>query len=62
VTPPEKVIRKDGSKVEQPKGKTFRGEASKMLALLRRKQMFLLVPVLVGFGWNGIYLGIYQTK
>lgn len=62
VSPPEKVIRPDGSKLDDPtKNKAVLGELKKMWALLKRKQMYLLIPVLVGFNWNSTYLGIYQT-
>ena len=62
VSPPEKVIRPDGSKLGDPtKDKAVLGEVKKMWALLKRKQMFLLIPILVGFAWNSTYLGIYQT-
>ena len=29
---------------------------------MKRKEMFLLVPILIGFQWNSTYLGIYMTK
>lgn len=63
VSPPEKVLRPDGSSLTDPtKNKAVLGEIKKMWALLKRKQMYLLIPVLVGFNWNSTYLGIYQTK
>ncbi|CAH0023747.1 unnamed protein product [Clonostachys rhizophaga] len=63
VSPPEKVIRPDGSKLELPqKDKPIKGELKKMWNLLKKKQMLFLIPVLVGFNWNGTYLGIYQTN
>lgn len=31
-------------------------------ALLKRKQMFLLISIMVGFQSNSTYLGIYMTK
>lgn len=30
--------------------------------LLRDKRFFLLIPVMIGFNWNGTYQGIYLTK
>ncbi|KAK0389388.1 hypothetical protein NLU13_2963 [Sarocladium strictum] len=63
ISPPEKIIRSDGTKPGAKDSRTsFRAEAKKMWALVRRKQMFLLIPVLVGFNWNGTYLGIYQAR
>ncbi|KAG9255715.1 major facilitator superfamily domain-containing protein [Emericellopsis atlantica] len=63
ISPPSKVIRPDGSKVEDPtKKKAILGEVTKMWKLLKRKQMYLLIPVLIGFNWNTTYLGIYQTR
>lgn len=63
ISPPKKVIRPDGSRLPDPtKNASIRTEIRSMWALLRRRQVYLLIPVLVGFGWNGTYLGIYQTK
>jgi hypothetical protein len=63
VSPPEKVIRPDGSKIDSPtQNKAVLGEFRKLWALLKRKQMYLLIPILVGFNWNSTYLGIYQAK
>lgn len=67
VSPPEKVIHKDGTRGRgntDPKKKktTLKDEARKTWALLKRKQMFLLIPILIGFQWNTVYLGIYMTK
>ncbi|KAK4223019.1 major facilitator superfamily domain-containing protein [Podospora fimiseda] len=63
ISPPEKIIHSDGSKGRDPtKNKTIREEIGKTWALLKRKQMFLLIPMLVGFQWNSTYIGIYMTK
>ncbi|KAL2193370.1 major facilitator superfamily domain-containing protein [Corynascus similis CBS 632.67] len=63
VSPPEKVIHSDGTRGRVvAKNTTFKEELRKTWKLLKRKQMFLLVPILVGFQWNGTYLGIYMTK
>ncbi|CAP71851.1 uncharacterized protein PODANS_6_7900 [Podospora anserina S mat+] len=63
LSPPQKVIRSDGTSPRDPTiGKTFREEARKIWALMKRKQMYLLIPILVGFQWNTTYLGIYMTK
>lgn len=63
VSPPEKVIHSDGRKRPDPtKNKVVLGEFKKLWALVKRKQMYLLIPVLIGFAWNGTYLGIYMAK
>ncbi|KAM7212743.1 Major facilitator superfamily domain containing protein [Rhypophila decipiens] len=63
VSPPEKVIYSDGRKQADPtKNKAVLGEFKKLWALAKRKQMYLLIPVLIGFAWNGTYLGIYMAK
>ncbi|KAL2213560.1 MFS general substrate transporter [Sarocladium strictum] len=63
VSPPEKVIRPDGSRpILSGQQTSVRLEFKKMWSLVKRKQMFLLIPVLVGFNWNGTYLGIYQAR
>ncbi|KXJ87942.1 major facilitator superfamily domain-containing protein [Microdochium bolleyi] len=63
VSPPQKIIRSDGVPVPDPtKKKAILGETKRMWKLLRSKQFFLLIPVLVGFNWNGTYLGIYMTN
>ena len=43
------------------KKKAVMGEFRKTWALLKRKQVYLLIPILIGFQWNGTYLGIYLT-
>ncbi|KAH6683956.1 major facilitator superfamily domain-containing protein [Halenospora varia] len=63
VSPPEKVIRPDGTKIGDPtKNKKVLGEFKRAWALLKTKRVFLLLPILVGFNWNGTYLSIYLTK
>lgn len=63
VSPPEKVVRADGTRpIVRNNTTSFMGELKKMWSLVKRKQMFLLIPVLVGFNWNGTYLGIYQAR
>ena len=63
VSPPEKVIGRNGRRVALDSSeKTVAGEFRKFWDLLKRKQIYLLIPVLVGFSWNGTYLGIYMTK
>ncbi|KAB5536260.1 major facilitator superfamily domain-containing protein [Coniochaeta sp. 2T2.1] len=63
ISSPEKVITGTGRVVNDPtKQKAVLGEAKRWWALIKRKEMFMLIPVLMGFNWNGTYLGIYQTK
>ncbi|KAK7699757.1 hypothetical protein SLS64_011369 [Diaporthe eres] len=63
VSPPEKVIHRDGRKAYDPtKNKAVLKEFHKWVALLKRKQFYLLIPILVGFNWNSTYQGIYLTK
>lgn len=58
VSPPEKVIHRDGRRVADPtKNKAIMGEFRKWWGLMRRKEFFLLIPVLVGFNWNSTYQG-----
>ena len=63
ISPPEKVIHRDGRKVSDPtENKAVLKEFHKWWALLKTKQFYLLIPILVGFNWNGTYQGIYLTK
>ena len=63
ISPPEKVIHSDGRRGRVVgKDTTIKKEVLKTWKLLKRKQMFLLVPILIGFSWNGTYVGIYMTK
>ncbi|GME48616.1 hypothetical protein GTA08_BOTSDO06426 [Neofusicoccum parvum] len=63
ISPPEKVIHRDGRKVPDPtKNKAVMKEFRRWWALLKTKQFYLLIPILVGFNWNGTYQGIYLTK
>ncbi|PVH75196.1 MFS general substrate transporter [Cadophora sp. DSE1049] len=63
ISPPEKVIRADGAKLEDPtKNKAVLKEFRRAWALLKTRRVFLLLPILIGFNWNGTYLNIYLTK
>lgn len=63
ISPPEKVIRPDSSKLPHIKtNKSVKDQFKKWFALLKRKQFYLLVPILVGFNWNSTYLGIYLVN
>lgn len=62
VSPPEKVIHRDGRKVPDPtENKAVMKEFRRLWALLKTRQFYLLIPILVGFNWNGTYQGIYLT-
>lgn len=63
LSPPEKVIRADGSQVGNPaRARNFLREMGKLWRLLKTKRIFLLIPILITGTWNGTYLGIYLTK
>lgn len=63
ISPPQKVIRRDGTKISDPTiGKTVLVEFRKLYALLKTKRVYLLIPILIGFNWNGTYQSIYLTK
>lgn len=63
ISPPHKVIRSDGSKLPNTKtNKSIAEQFRKWGALIKRKQFFLLIPMLVGFNWNSTYLGIYLVN
>ncbi|TDZ22295.1 UNC93-like protein [Colletotrichum orbiculare MAFF 240422] len=63
VSPPHKVVHSNGRAVADPaRKKAVMGEFRKWWGLVRRKEFFLLVPILVGFNWNSTYQGIYLTK
>lgn len=63
VSPPHKVVRPDGERLGDPRRNTkTMVELRKIWALLKRKEILLLIPILVGFQWNSVYIGIYLTK
>ncbi|KAF2023482.1 MFS general substrate transporter [Setomelanomma holmii] len=63
ISPPQKVIHKDGRKVADPtKNKAVLKEASRWFALLKDRRFYLLIPVMIGFNWNNTYQGIYLTR
>lgn len=63
VSPPHKVVREDGERLADPtKNKKTMVELRKIWVLLKRKEVLLLIPILVGFQWNSVYLSIYLTK
>lgn len=57
------MIRSDGSRIGDPtKNKAVLKEFGKLWALLKKPKVYLLIPILIGFNWNGIYQGIYLTN
>ncbi|KAL4948471.1 major facilitator superfamily domain-containing protein [Aspergillus filifer] len=63
ISQPSKVIRADGSSIPDPtKQKAVLGEFRKLWAQVKKKHILLLIPILVGFNWNGTYQGIYLTN
>lgn len=63
ISPPNKVIRPDGSKLPHTQtNKSIKEQCRRWGALIKRKQFFLLIPILVGFNWNSTYLGIYLVN
>lgn len=63
VSPPEKVIRSDGTRVNDPsKNKAVFAEFKKLWIIIRKKHIALILPVLITFQWNSTYQSIYLTK
>ncbi|KAH7347494.1 major facilitator superfamily domain-containing protein [Plectosphaerella cucumerina] len=64
VSPPEKVIRANGTPLPNTSRKThsFKEQCRKWGTLIRRREFFLLIPILVGFNWNGTYVGIFLVR
>lgn len=63
ISHPTKVIRSDGSRIPDPtQGKAVLGEFRKLFKLVKTKQIYLLIPILIGFNWNSTYQSIYLTK
>jgi hypothetical protein len=63
ISPPEKVIRSDGTSIGDPtKNKAVLKEFGKLWTLVKTKKVYLLIPILVGFNWNNTYQGIYLTN
>lgn len=63
ISPPNKVIRPDGTRLPHTStNKSVKEQFKKWFALVKRKQFYLLIPILVGFNWNSTYLGIYLVK
>lgn len=63
VSPPTKIIRPNGEGMPDPtKGKSTMVEFRKIWALCKRREIYLLIPILIGFQWNAVYVGIYLTN
>ncbi|RSM10116.1 hypothetical protein CEP52_003772 [Fusarium oligoseptatum] len=59
----KKVIRSNGTRLPHTKtNKSVKDQFKKWVSLLKRKQFYLLIPILVGFNWNSTYLGIYLVN
>ena len=56
---PEKVQRKDGTRISAPKGTNWRVELREMWRLARSKSILLLVPLFWYYGWCQAYPGTY---
>jgi len=56
---PEKVQRKDGTKIAAPKGTKWRVELREMWRLARSNSILLLVPLFWYYGWCQAYPGTY---
>ncbi|KAJ9606404.1 hypothetical protein H2200_009365 [Cladophialophora chaetospira] len=56
---PEKVVRDDGTRIEAPRGISWRIEFKEMWRLLRRKSILLLAPLFWYCGWVQAYPGTY---
>lgn len=63
VSPPEKIIRPNGERLPNNPN-TYKStllELRKIWVLLQRKEVYLLIPILIGFQWNTVYISIYLT-
>lgn len=62
ISPPEKVIRSDGSKVVfSNKGRNWRSEFKALGSVFRRKEIILLLPIFVSAGWAQTYNGNFAA-
>lgn len=62
VSPPQKLILSNGERMQDPtKGKNIKSEFRKVWKLLKRKEILLFLPVMIGFEWNSVYVSIYLT-
>jgi hypothetical protein len=56
---PEKVHRDDGTRIQAPRGTHWREEAKQMGRLLLSREILLLTPLFIYFGWIQAYPGTY---
>ena len=59
LSPPEKVIRDDGTKVQQVKRTSWLLEGKAIWKLVRSRRILLLIPVFIVGQWGGTYTGNY---
>lgn len=59
LSPPEKVIRDDGTKVPSLKQTTWLKEGKAVWRLLRSPRILLLIPIFIVGNWGGTYTGNY---
>jgi hypothetical protein len=63
ISPPNKLIRSDGSKpVFDTRKKTFKGEMKAFWRICRRKEIALLIPIFITVQWGQTYQGNFLTK
>jgi hypothetical protein len=63
LSPPEKLIREDGTKPTfTARKKTFLGEAKAFWKIATRKQIALLVPIFITVQWGQTYEGNFLAK
>lgn len=62
VSPPEKLIRSDGTRPTfNNRNRTLKGELRALGAVLKRKEILLLLPIFIGQGWGGTYNGNFMA-
>ncbi|KAH8810702.1 major facilitator superfamily domain-containing protein [Xylogone sp. PMI_703] len=59
LSPPEKVIRDDGTKVPRIKHTTWLTEGKAVWKLIRSRRILLLIPVFIVGNWGSVYTGNY---
>lgn len=59
LSPPDKVIRDDGTKVPQLKNTTWITEGKAVWKLIRTRRILLLIPVFIVGNWGSVYTSNY---
>ncbi|RFU23713.1 hypothetical protein B7463_g12625, partial [Scytalidium lignicola] len=59
LSPPERVIRDDGTQVPRIKNTTWLTEGKAIWKLLRSRRILLLIPVFIVGNWGSVYTGNY---